>query len=181
MTEYSKGMLAKRDEVLAAHPDVRTVQQLAPLMGEHREEYLQWAMYRAPGDEYSVTSSDLRWLLAESEWHRERERSSRQAWAEEALRQQELANELLGLLDCVHDATPCRWDHNHRCQEHGFFFVPQGEGCPQYVIGEALKAAEEAREGAAVCACLPDDQAAELESAGFSRPQCSTHPNGGEQ
>jgi hypothetical protein len=41
----------------------------------------------------------LRWLHAESEWKRERERSSRQAWAEEALRLQMAVDKVLETYD----------------------------------------------------------------------------------
>lgn len=39
------------------------------------------------------------------------------------------------------DSEPCEWDHNHSCQAHGYFFIPQGEKCPQQelkdVVGDA--------------------------------------------
>ena len=28
------------------------------------------------------------------------------------------------------DPDPCNWDHNHSCQAHGFYYIPQGETCP---------------------------------------------------
>lgn len=32
--------------------------------------------------------------------------------------------------DALNDAEPCEWDHNHSCQAHGFYYIPQGEKCP---------------------------------------------------
>ena len=48
---------------------------------------------------------------------------------------QEIVAELL-------DPDPCNWDHNHSCQAHGWFFIPQGEMCPnergrQYVAASS--------------------------------------------
>ena len=34
------------------------------------------------------------------------------------------------LLAALIDPDPCDWDHNHSCQAHGFFYIPQGEKCP---------------------------------------------------
>lgn len=34
------------------------------------------------------------------------------------------------LFDII-DADPCSWDHNHSCQAHGFFYLDQGDLCPQ--------------------------------------------------
>ena len=46
----------------------------------------------------------------------------------------ELANRALGeasaLLEALIDSYPCEWDHNHSCQAHGFYYIPQGEKCP---------------------------------------------------
>ena len=39
------------------------------------------------------------------------------------------------LADLVDD-SPCRFDHDGNCQEHGFFWLAVGEVCPQ----ERLKA-----------------------------------------
>ena len=40
------------------------------------------------------------------------------------------------------DPDPCNWDHNHSCQGHGFYYIPQGEMCPnergrQYVAASS--------------------------------------------
>ena len=37
------------------------------------------------------------------------------------------AKELIGNLV---DPDSCDWDHNHSCQAHGYFYIPQGEKCP---------------------------------------------------
>ena len=34
------------------------------------------------------------------------------------------------LFDMI-DGAPCDWDHNHSCQEHGFWYLDQGAMCPQ--------------------------------------------------
>lgn len=114
---------------------------------------------------------------------RERERSSRQAWAEEAMRLQEKVNQQLGLLDCVHDPDPCWFDHHGGCQTHGFLSLAPGEVCPQReiadVLAEAEAAAMTALAGAAVCACLSDEQANQLASQPkWSLPKCAVHPSG---
>lgn len=45
-----------------------------------------------------------------------------------------LANRVLteatALLDDLVDPDPCEWDHNHSCQAHNYFYIPQGEKCP---------------------------------------------------
>lgn len=56
--------------------------------------------------------------------------------AEVPIRQRldEYAADLLGqalvIIDNLTDREPCRWDHNHSCQEHGWFYLAQGEKCP---------------------------------------------------
>jgi hypothetical protein len=46
----------------------------------------------------------------------------------------ELASRALGeataLIGNLVDPDPCDWDHNHSCQAHGYFYIPQGEKCP---------------------------------------------------
>ena len=45
-----------------------------------------------------------------------------------------LASRALGeataIIESLVDPDPCDWDHNHSCQAHGFFYIPQGEKCP---------------------------------------------------
>lgn len=38
--------------------------------------------------------------------------------------------EAWSLLNALIDPDPCEWDHNHSCQSHGFYYIPQGEKCP---------------------------------------------------
>lgn len=46
----------------------------------------------------------------------------------------QLANRALAeasqLLQDLIDPDPCEWDHNHSCQAHGYYYIPQGEKCP---------------------------------------------------
>lgn len=49
----------------------------------------------------------------------------------------EEAYELLG--EFV-DADPCEWDHNHSCQAHGFFYITQGERCPNEEAKQLIRA-----------------------------------------
>lgn len=37
------------------------------------------------------------------------------------------------LLDLVDD-EPCEIDHNNSCQSHGYFYLRDGELCPQYEL-----------------------------------------------
>ena len=45
----------------------------------------------------------------------------------------DLANRALaeasGIIVNLVDDELCEWDHNHSCQAHGDFYVPQGEKC----------------------------------------------------
>jgi hypothetical protein len=36
------GMLKRREELLAAHPEIKYARDLGPLMGEYEREYWQW-------------------------------------------------------------------------------------------------------------------------------------------
>ena len=38
------GMLQRREEILAAHPEVKFARDLGPLMGEYEREYWQWCI-----------------------------------------------------------------------------------------------------------------------------------------
>lgn len=44
----------------------------------------------------------------------------------------------LELLDAMIDPDPCDWDHNHSCQAHGFYYIPQGTDCPNNEAKELL-------------------------------------------
>ena len=52
------------------------------------------------------------------------------------------------LLRALVDPDPCDWDHNHSCQAHGFFYIPQGEKCPNQAAQDWL-AVKQLRESAA--------------------------------
>lgn len=56
-----------------------------------------------------------------------RQLDSARAWA---VHWQQESAEVLRLLAELVDGDPCWWDHNHSCQAHGFFYIPQGEHCP---------------------------------------------------
>lgn len=38
------------------------------------------------------------------------------------------------------DTESCSWDHNHSCQTHGYFYLDQGEMCPQERAKRLLEA-----------------------------------------
>ena len=52
---------------------------------------------------------------------------------------------LLVLSDLL-DPDPCDWDHNHSCQAHGHFYIPQGQLCPvehgKQLVQQALASGE---------------------------------------
>jgi len=60
--------------------------------------------------------------------------------AEKAL---DLAHELSQALELFSDASPCRFDHNNSCQEHGFFYLGPDEECPQVSLRRLLGAGDE--------------------------------------
>jgi hypothetical protein len=41
-----------------------------------------------------------------------------------------LKDEEVEVLSALTDPDPCEWDHNHSCQAHGRFYIPQGQLCP---------------------------------------------------
>lgn len=49
------------------------------------------------------------------------------------------------LLECFIDAPEdnCQWDHNHSCQMHNYFFIPQGEKCPVQELKDLLNSPTE--------------------------------------
>lgn len=46
---------------------------------------------------------------------------------------------LLDLLWYLVDTEQCQWDHNHSCQMHGYFYIPQGDMCPHEEARQVLK------------------------------------------
>lgn len=66
-----------------------------------------------------------------------------QVMADELVRLQRAENtvkaEALQLLELFVDDEECRWDHNHSCQTHGFFYLDQGEKCPMRAARDLLK------------------------------------------
>jgi hypothetical protein len=51
-------MLAERERLLAEHQHITTAGELAPLMGEHAEEYWTWTLERLTAeDSYPEASS----------------------------------------------------------------------------------------------------------------------------
>lgn len=42
------------------------------------------------------------------------------------------------LLESFVDEENCSFDHNHSCQAHGYFYLEQGEKCPQFELKELL-------------------------------------------
>lgn len=53
-------MLARRDELIAAHPKITQAAELAPLMGEHEREYWDWQLerYLEQGPAYPLQESE---------------------------------------------------------------------------------------------------------------------------
>ena len=49
-----------------------------------------------------------------------------------------LAEYFTELLDNFVEDEDCRFDHNHSCQSHNYFYLEQGEKCPQYELKELL-------------------------------------------
>lgn len=45
----------------------------------------------------------------------------------------------IGLIANLVTSDPCDWDHNHSCQAHGYFYIPQGEKCPQQEAKDLLE------------------------------------------
>lgn len=43
------------------------------------------------------------------------------------------------LLENFVDDSDCSFDHNHSCQAHGYFYLEQGDKCPQFELKELLK------------------------------------------
>lgn len=43
------------------------------------------------------------------------------------------------LLENLVDGTECYFDHNHSCQAHGYFYLEQGEMCPQYELKKLVE------------------------------------------
>lgn len=67
--------------------------------------------------------------------------------AEKLLRGIEIPNDpglptasTLDLISNLIDRDPCDWDHNHSCQAHGYFYLPQGVKCPQQEAKDLLAA-----------------------------------------
>jgi threonine synthase len=42
------------------------------------------------------------------------------------------------LAESMVEEDECSWDHNHSCQAHGYFYLPQGAKCPQAELKELL-------------------------------------------
>lgn len=38
--------------------------------------------------------------------------------------------EAIEIMEALVDSDPCEWDHNHSCQAHGHYYIPEGEKCP---------------------------------------------------
>ena len=43
------------------------------------------------------------------------------------------------ILSDMADPDPCEWDHNHSCQAHGYYYIPQGEKCPNQAAKDFIK------------------------------------------
>lgn len=105
----------------------------------------------------------------------ERERSSRQAWATEALRLESQRDKLLEALR--EQLTEWR-----SVKDQSPEFVGRTAGAAEaLILAQWVFTAQEGPldSSASICACPSDEQAADLVAAGFSRPQCAVHTNTG--
>lgn len=96
------------------------------------------------------------------------ERSSRQAWAEEALRLQDE-------LDTINQ--PLLWEIPHPFEHGSHSHMDSCRLCGAEAWLE-IHQPQELEPLPQVCVCVSDEQAAQLGS-GFTRPQCTVHPDGG--
>lgn len=119
------------------------------------ERVNELAAQRNPDDEVLVEGSwfhpaDLPKILGNfmrscDQWAREA-KGSRVALDAAQVRITELeqqAGQLRRLVEDFTDPGDCRFDHNHSCQEHGFFYLKQGDLCPHEESKQLLAQWEE--------------------------------------
>jgi hypothetical protein len=171
----------------AARAEIDRLHSWAGLM-ELLDEHWPAAIFPGPADAADARGDDGPRILALIRAV-DAERSSRQAWAEEALRLQMLGpakDKILGLVEAVLKGHVYRIDDYMDSEGEPMRVIPAEDIAhvmsdlerrwdapafrPHKVVAES---------DGLVCACVSDEQAALLGS-GFARPVCAVHQSGGD-